>query len=102
MVQAELLEAYGCRYACFDVAQAYGASTASARSVFLRAYNSSIAQLKESGLWVTNDRDYPRPGTDAFNTACENFFSPTDASAAVDPRQGIARTLLQRDQRSFE
>ena len=102
MVQAELLEAYGCRYACFDVEQAYGVNSASARSVFLRAYNSLIAELKQSGLWVKNDRDYPRPGTHAFNTACENFFNPSDASEGVDSQVGLVRELLQHGQRPLE
>ena len=102
MAQAELLEAYGCRYACFDVEQAYGVSAASARSVFLRAYNSAIAQLRLSGLWVNNDRDYPRPGTDAFNTACENFFNPPDTSEGTGSHVGLARELLEHGQRPLE
>ena len=102
IAQGELLEAYGCRYACFDVEQAYGVTSSSARSVFLRAYNSSIAQLKQSGLWVTNDRDYPRPGTDAFNTACENYFDPSGASEGADAHLDVARELLQRGPRPVE
>lgn len=85
LVQLEVLVAYARRYACFDVEQAYGVTNSSARSVFLRAYNRSIAALKPSGLWVSNDRDFPQPGTDAFNTACNSYFNPT-SDAAADAR----------------
>ncbi len=101
-LQAELLEAYGCRYACFDVEQAYGVVSASARSVFLRSYNSLVADLQASGLWVTNDRDYPRPGTDAFNTACEYAYDSSTASGRAAPRLEVARELLQRGPRPVE
>ena len=86
--QAELLEAYGCRYACFDVEQAYGVTSSSARSVFLRSYNRSIANLQSSGLWVTNDRDYPRPGTDAFSASTRPAKTPTIPPM---PRAGLIR-----------
>ena len=100
--QAELLEAYGCRYACFDVEQAYGVTSSSARNVFLRSYNSLVADLQASGLWVTNDRDYPRPGTHAFATACENAYDSANASGRADPRLGVARELLQRGPKPVE
>ena len=101
-VQAELLEAYGCRYACYDVEQAYGVTSSSARSVFLRAYRSLVADLQASGLWVTNDRDYPRPGTDAFNAACEIAYDSTAASGRADSSLEVARELLQRGRRPVE
>lgn len=101
-IQAELLEAYGCRYACHDVEQAYGVTSSSARSVFLRSYNSLVADLQANGLWVTNDRDYPRPGTDAFNTACEYAYDSSNASGRADPRLEVGRELSQRGQRPVE
>ena len=101
-IQGELLEAYGCRYACYDVEQAYGVTSSSARSVFLRSYNSLVADLQASGLWVTNDRDYPRPGTQAFNTACENAYDSANASGRADPRLKVARELSQRGPRPVE
>lgn len=102
IIQDGLVETYGCRYACYDVEQAYGVSTASARSVFLRAYNNLTAELKESGLWVTNDRDYPRSGTAAFNTACDSVFDSSNASGGVGPRLDVARELLERGQRPVQ
>ncbi len=101
-VQAELFEAYSCRYACYDVEQAYGVTTSSARSVFLRSYRSLVADLQASGLWVANDRDYPRPGTDAFNAACENAYDSALVSGRADSRLEVARELLQRGRRPVE
>ena len=101
-VQAELLEAYGCRCACEDVERAYGFFSSAAQWVFLHYYDSLVADLRASGLWVTNERDYPRPGTDAFNTACENAYNSSDASGRADPRMEGARELLQRLPRLVE
>lgn len=100
--QAELLEAYGCRYACHDVEQAYGVTSSAARRVFLRSYKALIEDLQASGLWVTNDRDYPRPGTDAFNAACESAYDSSNATGRADPRLEVARDLLQRGPRPVE
>ena len=101
-IQAELLQAYGCRYACFDVEQAYGVASSSARSVFLRAYNGLVADLQTSGLWVTNDRDYPRPGTDTFTRACENAYDSSNAAGRANPRLAVGQELMQRGQRPVE
>ena len=101
-IQAELLEAYGCRHACYDVERAYHFTSSAARRVFLRSYKDLMDDLQASGLWVTNDRDYPRPGTGAFNTACENAYDSSNASGRANPRLEIARELLQRGQRLVE
>ena len=90
-IQAELLEAYGCRYACFDVEQAYGVTSSAARRVFLRSYKDLMEDLQASGLWVTNDRDYPRPGTGAFNTACENAYDSARELQRLGTRQSAPR-----------
>ncbi len=63
---------------------------------------SLIADLQASGLWVTNDRDYPRPGTDAFNAACENAYDSSAVSGRADSRLEVARELLQRGQKPLE
>ncbi|MCY3818217.1 MAG: hypothetical protein OXH52_02465 [Gammaproteobacteria bacterium] len=101
-LQAELLEAYGCRYACQDVEQAYGVTSSAARRVFMRSYRALMEDLQASGLWLTNDRDYPRPGTGEFNTACENAYDSSNASGRADPRLEVARNLLQRGPRPVE
>ena len=88
LLQSRFLEAYTCLWGCRDVEVAYGVKISSARNVFYRAYNRAKSDLQSSGLWVTDDRDYPEVGTPEFTAACDNLFDATAAGEST-PLSGI-------------